>query len=290
MCVFAGPPATSKARYASLGEKDVPRGTRTPTMKKAAEFDFGKERPQTNPYLQRTQHYECMGPRFEKIKPSQKSTPGPGTYTARYSQAKSVKPGWKLGTSNRDDMDKYKMRVSNFPPPDTYNPKVQATREQRASWTFGTGGRSNLAEVSLFTPAPGVYNTEKKQIEGPKFSIYGKLDATSVIGTELRRVRANPGPGTYKPDHKKINKNGGIFTIRSKLHVNYDDKVPGPGTYSRTFNKSVKGASCWSFSNQPQREPLPLDKYPGPGAYKVPCEIGNLPQYTMARPTEFAVI
>jgi hypothetical protein len=81
------------------------------------------------------------------------------------------------------------MRVANFPPPDTYNPKVKATKELGASWTFGTGGRSNLAEVSLHTPAPGVYNTEKKKKDGPKFSIYGKLDATSYIGTEVRRVR-----------------------------------------------------------------------------------------------------
>lgn len=146
-------------------------------------------------------------------------------------------------------MEKYKMRVANFPPPDTYNPKIAATKEARASWTFGTGNRSNLAEVSLHTPAPGVYNTEKRQVEGPKTSFKGKLDATSVIGTELRRVRANPGPGTYKPDYKKINKNGGIFTMRHKLRVNDDNKVPGPGSYASITNKSIRAAPSWSFSN-----------------------------------------
>jgi len=38
------------------------------------------------------------------------------------------------------------------------------------------------------------------------------------------------------------------------------------------------------------REPLPAVKSPGPGNYKIPCEIGNLPGYTSARPKEFGYI
>ena len=81
-------------------------------------------------------------------------------------------------------------------------------------------------------------------------SFAGKLDATSYIGTEVRRVRANPGPGTYKPDLTKVSRNGGCFTIRGRLHVNYDTKTPGPGSYNCKRSK-IRSAPSWSFSNMP---------------------------------------
>ena len=56
--------------------------------------------------------------------------PGPGTYNARYELACQASPGWKLGTSTRNDEDKLKMRTSNYPPPDTYNPSFVHVRER----------------------------------------------------------------------------------------------------------------------------------------------------------------
>lgn len=92
--------------------------------------------------------------------------------------------------------------MCNFPPPDSYKPNYKITKESRGSWSFGSGGRPNLAEYSLTTPAPNAYKTDWRE-EGPKVAFKGKIYATSYIGTEERRVRANPGPGTYKPDYKK---------------------------------------------------------------------------------------
>jgi len=50
-------------------------------------------------------------------------SPGPGTYNAKADASLLASPGWKIGTSTRDDGDKQKMRNCNFPSSDTYNPE-----------------------------------------------------------------------------------------------------------------------------------------------------------------------
>ena len=147
-----------------------------------------------------------------------------------------------------------------------------------------------MASTSLDTPAPGAYNTEKKFMEGPKYSMYTKLFDTSYIGTAFRYAKGKPGPGTYKPDYGKFCKSGGSVTFRGKLETNYDNKCPGPGTYTYRKDAGIKSSRSFRFGSGPQREPVPKDNAPGPGNYHVPCEIGNMPQYTMARPKEFAYI
>ena len=89
-----------------------------------------------------------------------------------------------------------------------------------------------MTSEGLKTPAPGAYHSPSK-IEGPKVSFAGKLDATSYIGTEVRRVRSNPGPGAYKPDFSKTlpGEGGKGITIKSRVVLKDDDAVPGPGSY-----------------------------------------------------------
>lgn len=120
--------------------------------------------------------------------------------------------------------------------------------------------------------------------------MYTKLFDTSYIGTAFRYAKGKPGPGTYKPDFSRTVKSGGSFSFRGKLETNYDNKCPGPGSYNAKAGAEQKSVRSISFGCGPQREPLPKDNAPGPGNYHVPCEIGNMPQYTMARPKEFAYI
>ena len=278
------------------------REAKTPVMRKAPAFGFGvSSRPQTQgtvpgPGTYKTSTSVDEGPKVAfkgKIHATSyigteerrvRSNPGPGTYNARF-PGKS--PSCTMGASKRDDIDRYNARCANFPPPDAYKPNYKIAKVNRGSWSFGAGARPNLAELSLTTPAPNAYKTEKMN-DGPKVAFKGKIYATSYIGTEEMRVRANPGPGTYRPDYKKALKSNGIFSFQGKPSTSYETKVPGPGTYTNQFNKSVKSAPSWSFLGTPSRNKAATFNSPGPGTYKVPCDIGNLPQYTMARSKGFA--
>jgi len=168
-------------------------------------------------------------------------SPGPGTYKARFDmELATSNVGSKFGTSSREDTEKLRMRVSNFPPPDSYTPRYKSVKENRASWSFGSGKRSNLTGLGLKTPAPGTYNVEKKDTEGPKYAIAGKLEATSYIGWEQRKTRGNPGPGTYKGDYRKLIKSNGIFSMRAKPKILYETEVPGPGAYKTNIESAIK--------------------------------------------------
>ena len=65
---------------------------------------------------------KSLGKRLPAPRTSNMVSPGPGTYDAKAEASLLSSPGWKIGTSTRNDTDKQKMRNSNFPPPDTYNP------------------------------------------------------------------------------------------------------------------------------------------------------------------------
>ena len=56
--------------------------------------------------------------------------------------------------------------------------------------------------------------------------------------------------------------------------------VPGPGTYQRTLvNK--KSAPSFGFGSSAQREPIKKTLSPGPGGYKIPVMLADVPSYAM---------
>lgn len=108
--------------------------------------------------------------------------------------------------------------------------------------------------------------------------MYTKLFDTSYIGTEFRKTRGKPGPGTYQPDFSKTVKNNGSFSMRSKFVGKDDNGAPGPGAYKSGNGASdVKQPPSFRFGSGPMRDPLPKNQPPGPGNYSIPCEIGNMP-------------
>ena len=117
-----------------------------------------------------------------------------------------------------------------------------------------------------------------------------KLDENSLLGQEFRKTRGKPGPGAYRPDFAKTAKNNGSFSFRERPKRSDDNGALGPGTYRANSSGEVKQSPSFRFGGGPMREPLPKNRPPGPGNYKIPCEIGNMPQYTMARPKEFGYI
>ena len=114
-----------------------------------------------------------------------------------------------------------------------------------------------------------------------------KLDENSLIEQERRCQRGKPGPGTYNPDFSKLVHSSGGFSLKGKSNLKEENRAPGPGAY-KSQDASLK--QSFKFPSSPQREPVEFNGQPGPGNYNIPCEIGNMPQYTMARPKEFAYI
>ena len=85
-------------------------------------------------------------------------------------------------------------------------------------------------------------------MDGPKFTIYQKVEASSSIGVEERKTRGNPGPGTYKPDYKKLVKSNGIFSLRTKPIIKEENRAPGPGAYHADIDSATKASPSWRFS------------------------------------------
>lgn len=102
----------------------------------------------------------------------------------------------------------------------------------------------------MHTPAPGTYNISRSA-EGPKYTMYTKLDRTSYIGVELEKYRGKPAPGAYNPNYSKTVKNGGIFTIRGKIEYKEEDRAPGPGAYHSRHDSATKVQPSWRFSSGP---------------------------------------
>ena len=101
---------------------------------------------------------KSLAKRLEQQRTSNQFAPGPGAYDNKnFSISLYSNTTWKIGTSTRDDEEKLRMRTSNYPPPDSYNPSYKTIKERNASWSFGSSKRSNLATMSLHTPAPGTY-------------------------------------------------------------------------------------------------------------------------------------
>ena len=95
--------------------------------------------------------------------------PGPGTYNAKPEVSLTSNPGWKLGTSTRNDVDRQKLRTCDFPPPDNYKPDYKVLKTSSASWGFGSSKRDSSKATNLKTPAPGTYQIPAKIVEGPTY-------------------------------------------------------------------------------------------------------------------------
>lgn len=142
---------------------------------------------------------KSLAQKLDKPKTSDMFSPGPGTYNAKHEGSLMASPGWRIGTSTRDQEDKQRKRSCNFPPPDNYNPIYQSLKKAEPKWGFGSGTRTQSAKLK--TPAPGTYNIPQVIAkEANAFSIGQKCDNQSAIAHEQKKTKANPGPGSYQPE------------------------------------------------------------------------------------------
>jgi hypothetical protein len=94
-----------------------------------------------------------------------------------------------------------------------------------------------------------------------------------------------PGPGQYNPNLSASKENLGGVRIgtanRSVLGAAGID-TPGPGNYNV---RNILGGPGYGFGSS-GRGTLGKDEVPGPGHYKVPCKVADVPGYSMPNRAE----
>lgn len=91
-----------------------------------------------------------------------------------------------------------------------------------------------------------------------------------------------PGAGSYDPKANAVQKTGPGFSMGIKLKSDLVNKegVPGPGQYQGSAEKVKTAAPKYGFGSS-KRPDLKTDGSPGPGAYRVPVKVADVPDYNM---------
>ena len=186
--------------------------------------------------------------------------------------------GAKLGSSLVN-----KVVVSTSP--DCYNPNATTTKMQAPQFKIGTGkrGTSYDARKAALVPAPGTYELKSKafeNIEKPKFHMGQKI----TFDDTKKYIHSIPGPGSHEPDAKTVKNRSPVFTMGSRLAGLKDTtKAPGPGTYVNSAEKLKTSSPSFGFgsSQRPAIGGNGKNQVPGPGQYKLPSKIQDVPAYAL---------
>lgn len=137
---------------------------------------------------------------------------------------------------------------------------------------FGSSKRGNLGYSKDTIPGPGNYQmTDKALAAAPAYSMGSK---------NLKKPKEwAPGPGAYNPSVSASKEGiGGVKIGTSKRgELAGSSENPGPGNYG---NIGGLGGPTFGFGTG-SRHDQKKDNTPGPGHYKVPCHVQNLPTYAM---------
>lgn len=135
-------------------------------------------------------------------------------------------------------------------------------------------------------PAPGVYDFKSvafESLEKPKFHMGQKLshdDATKFI-------HSLPGPGTHEPSPQLTKKKAPTYSMGYKFnntHVDASKWVPGPGAYvNNSTDKLRRTQPSFGFGSAKRPEVgYKRLNVPGPGSYKLPTKIADVPEFALA--------
>ena len=105
-----------------------------------------------------------------------------------------------------------------------------------------------------------------------------KLDENSCLKPSKGRALVPP-PGAYNPNYKKNTTTDPAFSMRPKHTTLRTLNVPGPGTYATL--QSRMGGPRYGFGTGPQTDMKINTLSPGPGSYRLPSTISNLPAFAM---------
>ena len=119
------------------------------------------------------------------------------------------------------------------------------------------------------------YSLPQRANEGSKWVMGAKLGSSFITGN-----KNTPGPGGYDPDFNATSNKKPKYTIKGRYSEAKRLNVPGPGTYQKTL-VDKKSAPSFGFGTSSQREPIKQTLSPGPGGYKIPVMIADVPAYAM---------
>jgi hypothetical protein len=213
-------------------------------------------------------------------------TPGPNQYDIRSKFEGGYSFGREFRQPNTNMQDKYNV-----------NPGVGSYRvdknlkNENPKYSFGGKGigGSGYYDKSAGMPGPGNYNPKHK-FKSLSYSISTKHNNGYSNNPE------EPGPGAYllntgisKYGHNRFNAPEYSFGTNRKDGM-YDpligSKTPGPGTYARGDDNTVKNkAPTFSFANE-DRNPNTANFNPGPGDYDPTNSAGqfdNAPKYSLGK-------
>ncbi len=111
-------------------------------------------------------------------------------------------------------------------------------------------------------PGPGKYSPKKKSLKKSPQHSMGKRRSRKAKKSQ------QPGPAKYTPvrqtlqGYKKIE-----YSIGTKKEIDYDNKVPGPGSYVQDREPHAKQKINYAFKRAP-RVAGEKKETPGPGAYE----------------------
>jgi len=147
-----------------------------------------------------------------------------------------------------------------------------------AKWGFGSEVRKGPIESARKnSPGPGGYNLDSMAFSTkPRFFVGEKLKTA-------KDVTNTPGVGSYNPSPEKTKKTLPSYSMKAKLGSSLVDEkntVPGAGTYELNMN-TKKAAPKFGFGSSTRNPLKPNTTVPGPGAYRVPSTIGDVPAYAM---------
>lgn len=204
------------------------------------------------------------------------TTPGPGNYSISDDLTTNKAPQVKFGKSQRGFLNKESIKV---PGPGNYDQNNNILKQHAPTWKFGSSTRGNFQSTSNKVPGPGNYNIlNKTGSEAPKYS----LTARNYYGGGSANKAYVPGPGQYTNESNNTTNfksptwKIGSSTREDSLNKIKKEAIPGPGNYS---NISEEKGPKYSFGKE-QRVKSATSETPGPGNYKVPTSIFNVPTFT----------
>lgn len=168
-------------------------------------------------------------------------------------------------------------RVQNYPPPGTYDPDYKAGIKSMPKWGFGSSKRGGLTTGKTVSPGMQTYSIPSRAVEGSKWEFGLKLESQGALSGSKMQA---PPPGAYDPNYRASIKSDPSFSMKGRHAPSKSLNVPGPGTYSKNL-ADKRQAPSFGFGKGPQIDPLRKTISPGPGAYRVPSTVGNLPTYAL---------
>ena len=102
-------------------------------------------------------------------------------------------------------------------------------------------------------------------------------------------IHSLPGPGTHEPTPSEIKQKSPIYSMGARFMSPKDTTaiVPGPGTYVNSSEKLKVAAPSFGFGTS-KRPDIGYTKLqvPGPGAYKLPAKVADVPSFALANRSE----